>query len=238
MKEVHFITHPATPSCSVARLRHNHSYDLHLGHRHTKHLILCLNRPKLFEQLYTQSAKHTPRPNPYKPSDHELQQSINQPTKTKSTPATPTHKPPSRQLTIQQTINHTHTPTSMSHQSPSTRGHTARSQMTIPQFEPLPPTSLINRIINKILAPLYYLLFTIITAVIVVPVYTVIENFKNGRNGRGGQRVHRSETPGGTGGGSGERRNKAQEFLRGYSSSYGGGGGEGRRSVHGQVTGN
>jgi len=75
-----------------------------------------------------------------------------------------------------------------------------------------------NRLINKLLAPLYYLLFTIITAIIVVPVYTIIENINQGRNSRGGERRARNyETE--------ERRpqgrNRATEFLRSYSGSYG-----------------
>lgn len=98
--------------------------------------------------------------------------------------------------------------------------------MTIPQFEPLPPTSLINKIINKVLAPLYYLLFTIITAVIVVPVYTVIENFKHGRNSRGGQRVPSNENPDKP-----QHRSEAKDFLQGYSSSYGK-----KHSAHQQAT--
>ena len=83
-----------------------------------------------------------------------------------------------------------------------------------------------NRIINKMLAPIFYLLFTIITAIIVVPIYTVIENIKNGKNSRGGRRVPKHEDPGQP-----QRRGPAQEFLRSYSSSYGG-----RQSTHSQVT--
>ena len=67
--------------------------------------------------------------------------------------------------------------------------------MTIPQFEPLPPTSLLNRIINKVLAPLFYLLFTIITSIVVVPIYTIIENFKRGRNSKGGERFASNQNP-------------------------------------------
>jgi len=114
----------------------------------------------------------------------------------------------------------------MASHNPADRGHRARAQMSIPQFEPLPPTSLMNRIINKVLAPLYYLLFSIITAIVVVPVYTIIENFKNGRNSRGGQRVHRNEEPGKS-----KHRNQAEEFLQGYSSSYGK-----KQSAHQQAT--
>lgn len=87
--------------------------------------------------------------------------------------------------------------------------------MTIPQFEPLPPTSLLNRIINKVLAPLFYLLFTIITAVVVVPIYTVIENFKNGRNSKGGQRFASNEDPSKP-----RKQSQAKDFLSSYSSSY------------------
>lgn len=104
--------------------------------------------------------------------------------------------------------------------SPSHAGHAQRSQLQIPQFQPLPPTSFINRLINKILAPFFYLIFSIITAIIVVPVYTVIENFKKGRNSRGGQRFasnHQYEQSGQT-----APRNKAKEFLGSYSSSYSG----------------
>lgn len=84
----------------------------------------------------------------------------------------------------------------------------------LPKFEPLPPTNLLNRLINKLLAPLFYLLFTIITAVVVVPVYTVIEQIKNGgRNSKGGRRFHREEA--------GEKRvNKAADLLDDYGKSY------------------
>ena len=70
-----------------------------------------------------------------------------------------------------------------------------KPQASLPDFEPLPPTSTLNRIINKLLAPLFYLLFSIITAIVVVPIYTIIENFKHGRNAKGGQRVARNERP-------------------------------------------
>lgn len=101
-------------------------------------------------------------------------------------------------------------------QDPSRAGHKQRAQLTIPQFEPLPNDSFINRIINKALAPLFYLVFTIITAIVVVPIYTIIENFKNGRNSRGGQRVPKNENPDRPSG-----RNQAMDFLSDYSSSYG-----------------
>ncbi|MBA7489715.1 hypothetical protein ES702_00249 [subsurface metagenome] len=93
--------------------------------------------------------------------------------------------------------------------------HSQRKGLSIPQFEPLPPTSLLNRIINKVLAPLYYLLFSIITAIIIVPIYTVIENFKRGRNSKGGQRVYRSDDPSKP-----QSRSQAKDFLNSYSSSY------------------
>ncbi|KAJ9652342.1 hypothetical protein H2198_008381 [Neophaeococcomyces mojaviensis] len=96
-------------------------------------------------------------------------------------------------------------------------GHAQRAQLSIPQFEPLPPTSFINRLINKVLAPLFYLLFTIITAIVVVPVYTIIENIKQGRNSKGGQRRPRNyereeREP--------DARNKATEFLKGTLKYY------------------
>lgn len=84
----------------------------------------------------------------------------------------------------------------------------------LPKFEPLPPTNFLNRLINRLLAPLFYLLFTIITAVVVVPVYTMIDNFKNGgRNSKGGRRIHREEK-------SEKRVNKAADLLDDYGKSY------------------
>lgn len=88
--------------------------------------------------------------------------------------------------------------------------------MTIPQFEPLPPTSLLNRIINKVLAPLYYLLFTIITSIVVVPIYTIIENFKRGRNSKGGERFASNQNPNVQA----RKPSQAKDFLASYSSSY------------------
>lgn len=106
----------------------------------------------------------------------------------------------------------------MSSPNPSEAGHSQRAQLSIPQFQPLPPNTFLNRIINKILAPFFYLIFTIITAIIVVPVYTIIENFKKGRGKKGGERFassHEREVSGQPAG-----RNKAKEFLGSYSSSY------------------
>lgn len=96
-------------------------------------------------------------------------------------------------------------------------GRRPKSELSIPQFEPLPNDSFLNRIINKLLAPLFYLIFTIITAIVVVPIYTIIENFKQGRNSRGGRRVPKNEDPNKP-----ETSNQAMDFLKGYSSSYGG----------------
>ena len=93
-------------------------------------------------------------------------------------------------------------------QSPRHAGHQTRAGLTIPEFKPLDESSFANRVINKVLAPIYYLLFSIITAVIVVPVYTIIENFKHGRSRA--QRDTDKPAP----------RNKASEFLSGYSTSY------------------
>lgn len=75
------------------------------------------------------------------------------------------------------------------------------------------------------LAPLFYLLFTIITAIVVVPIYTIIENIKNGRNSRGGRRVPKRKDPD-----QAQHRNPAKEFLSSYSSSYGD-----RQSTHSGV---
>lgn len=87
--------------------------------------------------------------------------------------------------------------------------------MTIPQFEPLPPNTLLNRIINKVLAPLFYLVFTIVTSIVVVPIYTIIENFKKGRNSKGGQRFASNEDPSKP-----RKPSQAKDFLASYSSSY------------------
>lgn len=88
--------------------------------------------------------------------------------------------------------------------------HNQKTQPQIPLFEPLPPTNILNRIINKVLAPLFYLLFTIVTAIIVVPVYTIVENYKKGRKSKSG--VHRNE-----GSKKQQGRNRAKEFLDEYS---------------------
>lgn len=87
--------------------------------------------------------------------------------------------------------------------------------LRLPKFEPLPPTSLFNRIINTILSPLFYLLYTIVLAVIVVPVWTVIDNYKHGRNPRRAQRapVSSSEEE--------RKSHQASAFLSSYSDSYG-----------------
>lgn len=99
--------------------------------------------------------------------------------------------------------------------SPRQAASSQRSNLSIPQFEPLPPTNLLNRIINKVLAPLFYLLFSIVTAIVVVPIYTVIENFKHGRNSKGGQRVYSSKDSSKS-----QNRSQAKDFLSSYSSSY------------------
>jgi hypothetical protein len=54
----------------------------------------------------------------------------------------------------------------------------------LPKFEPLPPTNLINRLINFIVAPIFYLLFTTIASIVIVPIYVIVDNFKHGRTAR------------------------------------------------------
>jgi hypothetical protein len=91
---------------------------------------------------------------------------------------------------------------------------------SLPKFEPLPPTNIINRLINGLLAPLFYLFFTLITSIVVVPIYVIIDNFKHGRGKHGGQRFPQDESeqyPGQP-----ERTNKATTFLREYGRSYSG----------------
>jgi hypothetical protein len=91
---------------------------------------------------------------------------------------------------------------------------------TLPKFEPLPPTNYLNRLINRLLAPLFYLLFTLITAIVVVPIYVIIDNFKHGRGRSGGERLASDETeqyPGQP-----PHQNKASSFLRSYGRSYAG----------------
>ncbi|KAJ9501444.1 hypothetical protein LTR99_004508 [Exophiala xenobiotica] len=90
----------------------------------------------------------------------------------------------------------------------------------LPKFEPLPPTNLINRLINFIVAPIFYLLFTTIASIVIVPIYVIIDNFKHGRGKRGGQRVP-SESDSSDYPGQSDRPNKASEFLRSYGQSYG-----------------
>ncbi|EXJ58934.1 hypothetical protein A1O7_06365 [Cladophialophora yegresii CBS 114405] len=85
----------------------------------------------------------------------------------------------------------------------------------LPKFEPLPPTNILNRLINALLAPLFYLVFTLITSIVVVPVYVIIDNFKHGRGKRGGQRVAKDESERHP-----EGRNKASSFLREYGRSH------------------
>ncbi|KAJ9609887.1 hypothetical protein H2200_006216 [Cladophialophora chaetospira] len=95
-----------------------------------------------------------------------------------------------------------------------------RNKVTLPKFEPLPPTNILNRIINRLLAPIFYLVFTVITAIVVVPVYVIIENFKQGRGKHGGERFAKDESekyPGQP-----ERSNKAASFLREYGRSHSG----------------
>ncbi|KIX95396.1 uncharacterized protein Z520_08913 [Fonsecaea multimorphosa CBS 102226] len=91
---------------------------------------------------------------------------------------------------------------------------------SLPKFEPLPPTNFLNRLINRILAPLFYLVFTLITSIVVVPVYVMIDSFRHGRSKSGGERVARDESsqyPG-----QADKTNKASSFLREYGRSYGG----------------
>ncbi|KAL6251874.1 hypothetical protein RBB50_002084 [Rhinocladiella similis] len=89
----------------------------------------------------------------------------------------------------------------------------------LPKFEPLPPTNPLNRLINFILAPLFYLLFTTIASIIIVPIYVMIDNFKHGGNQHGGQRVPSQDDqnyPGRP-----DTSNKASAFLRSFGDSYG-----------------
>ncbi|KIW13691.1 hypothetical protein PV08_08882 [Exophiala spinifera] len=89
----------------------------------------------------------------------------------------------------------------------------------LPKFEPLPPTNPLNRLINFIVAPIFYLLFTTIASIIVVPIYVMIDKFKHSRNQHGGQRVPSQEDrqyPGQP-----DKVNKASAFLRSFGDSYG-----------------
>ncbi|KIW31541.1 uncharacterized protein PV07_03181 [Cladophialophora immunda] len=91
---------------------------------------------------------------------------------------------------------------------------------SLPKFEPLPPTNFLNRLINRILAPLFYLVFTLITSIVIVPIYVMIDSFRHGRNKSGGQRGARDEStkyPG-----QADKTNKISSFLREYGQSYGG----------------
>ncbi|ETI22093.1 hypothetical protein G647_06164 [Cladophialophora carrionii CBS 160.54] len=97
---------------------------------------------------------------------------------------------------------------------------------SLPKFEPLPPTNILNRVINGLLAPLFYLFFTLITSIVVVPVYVIIDNFKHGGGKHGGGKSfakHESEQcqyqyqyPGQPP----QRTNKASTFLREYGRSH------------------
>ncbi|KIW60806.1 hypothetical protein PV05_00993 [Exophiala xenobiotica] len=91
-------------------------------------------------------------------------------------------------------------------------------KLKLPKFEPLPPTNPINRLINFVLAPIFYLLFTTIVTILIVPIYVMIDNFKHGRGKQGGQRVpsdssNYPDQP--------DKSNKASQFLRTYGRSYG-----------------
>jgi hypothetical protein len=102
----------------------------------------------------------------------------------------------------------------------STSQQQQNKKPSLPKFEPLPPTNILNRLINGLLAPLFYLFFTLITSIVVVPIYVIIDNFKHGRGKHGGQRFAQDEPeqyPGQP-----ERTNKATTFLREYGRSYSG----------------
>ena len=118
-------------------------------------------------------------------------------------------------------------------------------KLKIPDFHPLPPTTLLNRIINALLAPLFYLLFTVVVSIVVVPVYTAIRHVSGaGRGervnygGRGGRvRVsggNRDDGGGGSGSGvvgdegPGEAA-RLSRWVKGYPDSAAVRGGEGRR---------
>ncbi|EXJ71494.1 uncharacterized protein A1O5_05302 [Cladophialophora psammophila CBS 110553] len=93
---------------------------------------------------------------------------------------------------------------------------------SLPKFEPLPPTNFLNRLINRILAPLFYLVFTLITSIVVVPVYVMIDSFRHGRNRSGGRQRGAKDESGQPHPGQPDRTNKVSSFLREYGRSYGG----------------
>ncbi|OAP54429.1 hypothetical protein AYL99_11530 [Fonsecaea erecta] len=108
---------------------------------------------------------------------------------------------------------------------PSDRGDDKPHRPSLPKFEPLPPTNFINRLINRILAPLFYLVFTLVTSIVVVPVYVMIDSFRHGSRNRsgGGERVARDESREYPGGQQTHRvNNRFSSFLREYGRSYGG----------------
>jgi hypothetical protein len=100
-----------------------------------------------------------------------------------------------------------------------------RKKPALPKFEPLPPTNILNRFINALLAPLFYLVFTLITSIVVVPIYVIIENLKSGGKRRGGRRREQhgdgtrengdAEYPGQP-----RKDNRMAGFLREYGRSY------------------
>ncbi|OCT51965.1 hypothetical protein CLCR_09291 [Cladophialophora carrionii] len=108
--------------------------------------------------------------------------------------------------------------------------HQQAQKPSLPKFEPLPPTNMLNRVINGLLAPLFYLFFTLITSIVVVPVYVIIDSFKRGGGGKhgggGGKSFAKHESEHGPyqsqypGQPQPQRTNRASTFLREYGRSH------------------